>query len=73
MLSRTGKFNYRISHLFCHVLAQYTRLRGTQTRRLSRNLVAMDSFEMSTYRLSSDCSSSELQGYDWFLQQESNL
>ena len=26
-------------------------------------LVALDSFEMSTYRLSSDCSSSELQGY----------
>ncbi len=28
-----------------------------------RDMVAMDSFEMSTYRLSSDCSSSELHGY----------
>ena len=27
-----------------------------------KNLVALDNFEMSTYRLSSDCSSSELQG-----------
>ncbi len=36
-------------------------------------LVAMDSFEMSTYRLSSDCSSSELHGYAWQGYKDSNL
>jgi hypothetical protein len=29
-------------------------------------LVATDSFEMSTYRLSSECSSSELRGYKYY-------
>jgi hypothetical protein len=36
------------------------------------NMVPLDNFEMSAFRLSSECSSSELQGQNWRLVGESN-